>query len=130
MKNLLSILLIMCMPVYAQTSGTVIHNIMRTHIAPNAIVLFNFQTRTTITEFDWKQLNESASSLHDAAHILKKINTNPEWQQQVNAIDRLSEISLEQVQERNIKGLTNTGNLMYNVCMNCHVQFFPKGKNL
>lgn len=130
MKKLLSILLIMSMPVYAETSGIVIHNIMRTQIAPNASVLFNLQGKNTITEEDWIQLNKSVSALHAAAHTLKKLNTNTEWQFQVDNIDRLSELSIEQAKERNIKGLTNTGNSLYNVCEGCHYQFFPKGKNL
>ena len=120
----------MSVPVYADTSGIVIHNIMRTQIAPNASVLFNLQGKTWVSEKDWNQVNESVAALHAAAHTLKKLNTNTEWQYQVDSIDRLSEMSIEQAKDRNIKGLTTTGNSMYNVCEGCHYQFFPKGKNL
>ena len=130
MKKILSIFLIMCMPVYAQTSGIVIHNIMRTQVAPNAIVLFNLQGKTSLSEKDWNKLDESVSALHAAAHTLKKLNTNNEWNYQVDSIDRLSELSIEQAKDRDIKGLAKTGNSLYNVCESCHYQFFPKGKNL
>lgn len=130
MKKLLIVFLFVCMPAFSQTSGIVIHNIMRSQIAPNAGALFNLQGKTPITEEDWIQLNKNVMSLHDAAHTLKKLNTNPEWQQRVDAIDRLSELSIEQAKERNVRGLQNTGNALYNVCETCHYQFFPKGKNL
>jgi hypothetical protein len=130
MKNLLSILFIICMPVYGQTSGIVIHNIMRSQIAPNAGALFNLQVKAPVTEDDWIQLNKNVSALHNAAHSLKKLNTNTEWQQRVDAIDILSEMSIEQVKDRNVRGLSNTGNALYNLCESCHYQFFPKGKNL
>jgi hypothetical protein len=103
---------------------------MRTQVAPSATVLFNLQGKSTMTEDDWIILNRSVASLHDAAHNLKKLNTVIEWHQYVDTIDKLSELSIVQAKERNARGLKNTGNSLYNVCMSCHNQFFPKGKNL
>jgi hypothetical protein len=130
MKKLLNIILIMCMPVYAQTSGVVVHNIMKTQIAPNAVPLLNIQSKTPVTEYDWNKLNQNLSSLHEAAHRLKKIDVNPEWQEHVDNIDKLAETSISYSKERNVPGLHNTGNALYKVCESCHQQFFPKGRNL
>jgi hypothetical protein len=130
MKKLLCIIFILCMPVYAQTSGVQVHNIMKTQIAPNAVPLLNIKSKTPVTEYEWNQLNQSISSLHEAAHRLKKIYVNPEWQEHVDVIDKLAETSVVYSQERNVRGLHSTGNALYEVCVSCHQQFFPKGKNL
>ena len=130
MKRILCILLIISSSAFAQTSGPTIHAIMRTQVAPNADALFSLQNKKTVSDEEWVDIIQKISNLHDAAHKLKKINAVPEWQQHVDAVDMLSERAMAQSRDKNIRGLADTGNRMFNVCMSCHTQYFPKGKNL
>ena len=130
MKRILCILLIISSSAFAQTSGPAIHSIMRTQVAPNADALFALQGKKVITEEEWVDVLRRVSYLHAAAHKLKTINTMPEWQSHVDAIDALSERAVAQSLDRNLRGLSDTGNRMFDVCLSCHNQFFPKGKNL
>jgi len=130
MKRLLFILLFISSTTGAQTSGATIHTIMRTQVAPNADALFSLQGKKSVSEDEWVVVLQKVSYLHAAAHKLKTLNTVPEWHQHVNAIDALSEQAVVQSQEKNIRGLVDTGDKMFNVCLNCHKQFYPQGKNL
>jgi hypothetical protein len=130
MKRILCILLIISSSAFAQTSGPTIHSIMRSQVAPNADALFALQGKQSVTDEEWVVVLQKVSYLHAAAHKLKTLNTVTEWQYHVDAIDALSERAVEQSLEKNIRGLANTGNKMFEVCYSCHTKFFPKGKNL
>lgn len=130
MKKILCILFIITSPAFSQTSGPTIHNIMRSQVAPNADALFALQGKKSISEEEWMNVLQKISYLHAAAHKLKTLNTAPEWQQHVDAIDALSERAVAQSLDKNLRGLSDTGNKMFNVCFSCHTQYFPKGKNL
>jgi hypothetical protein len=130
MKKILWVLILITSSVFAQTAGPVIHTIMRTQVAPNADVLFALQGKKSISNDEWAVVTQKVMSLHDAAHKLKTLNPEPEWQQHVNAIDALTEQAVVQSMNKNLRGLSDTGDKMFNVCYSCHNQFFPKGKNL
>lgn len=130
MKRLLFILLLASSSVIAQTSGSTIHTIMRTQVAPNADALFALQGKTNLTEDDWTEVLRRVTYLHAASHKLKTLTQVPEWQQHVDAIDALSEQAVAQALDKNIRGLSSTGNRLFDVCLSCHKKFFPAGKNL
>ena len=130
MKELLLVLLFIANSVFAQTSGAPIHNIMRLQIAPSTDALFALQGKSSLTEKEWSTLNLQLESLHAGAHTLKKLTLNTVWQKHANEVDRLSELATAQSNDRNIRGLTRTGNSLYQVCESCHNHFFPDGKNL
>ena len=130
MKKILFILILITSSVFAQTSGPVIHTIMRTQVAPNADALFALQGKRSISDAEWVVVTQKVMNLHDVAHKLKTLNSEPEWQQHVDAIDALTERAVVQSMNKNLRGLSDIGDKMFNVCYSCHHQYFPKGKNL
>jgi hypothetical protein len=130
MKHIVFILLFISSTVFAQTSGLVVHAIMRTHVAPNANALFDLQGKTSVTDDEWIIVLQKVSYLHAASHKLKTLTIMPEWQKHVDAVDTLSERAVAQSLDKNLPGLSDTGNKMFDVCLSCHQKFFPQGKNL
>ena len=95
---------------------------------PASEVLFKVGDPPPADDLAWESVAANAVMLGESAHMLlsgsRRIEL-PEWIAQAEALARASRLAAEAAQKKDVDGVLEAGDAIYQSCDGCHQKFMP-----